>query len=262
MLTSRVLLVPSVPTLLVDEQRGDYTEMIEALTGQAEQLAREAPQAIVVVSARWVSPAAFLADDARRHRSLVDMPGYGAEPRYDCQGRPALARAIVEAANAAGLRAETGRRGVDSGVAIPLHFLARTRRVPIVPISLSDASREQHRAWGGVIRRVLDARPERVAFVVGGTLTLSLHDFNLKREVPESRALDEQLLDLLRRGAWTELSALAPNALARGHAEAGLHHLDVLRGFLLADAPGRVLEYETVPGIGSALVEFELTTAA
>ena len=50
MLTSHALLLPSVPTMLIDEQRGDYTEMIEAVTRAGERLAAEQPEVIVAVS--------------------------------------------------------------------------------------------------------------------------------------------------------------------------------------------------------------------
>jgi hypothetical protein len=44
----------------------------------------------------------------------------------------------------------------------------------------------------------------------------------------------------------------------RAQPEAGLRHLDVLRGFLSADVPGLVRCYEAAPGVGAALVEFEV----
>ena len=65
MLTSRALLLPSVPTMLIDEQRGDFTEMIEAVTAAGERLAAERPDVLVALSARWVSTGPFHADDAR-----------------------------------------------------------------------------------------------------------------------------------------------------------------------------------------------------
>src|SRR5215510_6940588 len=148
MLTTRALLLPSVPTMLIDEQRGDFTEMIEAVTAAGDRLASESPEALVALSARWVSAGPFLADDARTHRSVIDLPGFGVEPRYDCPGHPVLARALVESATRSGLRAACARRGTDTALSVPLHFLARERRLPVVPLSLSDGTREEHRAWG------------------------------------------------------------------------------------------------------------------
>ncbi len=258
MLTSHALLLPSVPTMLIDEQRGDFTEMIEAVTAAGERLALEAPEAIVALSARWLANGPFHADDARSHKSVIDLPGFGVEPRYDCAGHPELARELVNAATRAGVRAKCARRGMDTGVSVPLHFLARERRLPVVPISLSDGTREEHRAWGESIRHTLHRRPERIVFVVGGAIAFNLHAFNLRRDLEESRELDERVLDAVRRGRWSELAELEPELLEKSQPEAALRHLEVLRGFLLGDLPGRVLERESSPGLGTALVEFAL----
>lgn len=259
MLTSSVLFAPSVPTMLIDEQRGDVTEMIEALEAAGRRMLADGPAVIVALSARWVAPGAFHADDSKRHRSVIDVPGFGVEPRHDVDGHPALARAIVERAGRNGLRATVARRGADTAISIPLHFLERTRTLPVVPLSIGEGTREEHRAWGAAIRQALNEWPERVAFVVGGALSWNLHAFNLKREVLECSDLDEGALAAMSRPAWDDLEALAEKYGEKARPEAGLKHLEVLRGFLVLDtARGDVLEHETSPGIGTALVEFQL----
>lgn len=258
MLTSRALLVPSLPTLLIDEQRGTPTEMLAALAAEAAELEAERPEAFVVVSSRWISAGAFHADDAREHRSLIDLPGFGVEPRYDCSGAPALAHAIVEQARRAGLRASAARRGVDTGASVPLHFLARTRRASVVPASLSSATSDEHRRWGACLRKALAAWKTRVAFVVSGGLTFNPHEFNLKRGNPQTRELDERVLEALRRGDWGQLPALEHDRDERTPAEAGWRHLEVLRGFLSRDLTGEVRAYESLPGFGAALIRFEI----
>ncbi|MBK7366944.1 MAG: hypothetical protein IPJ04_03290 [Candidatus Eisenbacteria bacterium] len=170
MLTTRAYFLPAVPTMLIDEQRGDVTEMIEALVASGERLAAEDPDVIVALSPRWVSPGPFGVDDAREHRSMVDLPTFGVEPRYDCPGHQLLARAIVEFANKAGVRSAIARHGADSAVSIPLHFFARGRRMPVVPVSIGEGSREEHRAWGTAIRYALQAWQGKSAFVVGGAV--------------------------------------------------------------------------------------------
>ena len=258
MLTTRALLLPSVPTMLIDEQRGDFTEMIEAVTAAGERLASEKPDVLVALSARWVSTGPFHADDARKHKSVIDLPGFGVQPRYDCDGHPALARALVEAATRAGVRAACARRGTDTALSVPLHFLARDRRLPVVPVSIADGSRAEHRAWGESLRKTLQARSERVAFVVGGALAFNLHAFNLRRDLDEARELDERVLGSLKLGHWNALAELDPALIEKAQPEAELRHLEVMRGFLLGDLRGRVLEHETSPGLGTALVEFQL----
>jgi aromatic ring-opening dioxygenase catalytic subunit (LigB family) len=156
------------------------------------------------------------------------------------------------------VRAACARHGLDSGVTVPLHFFARPRRVPVVPVSVAAGPPAEHRAWGAALRAALEARPERVAFVAGGALSFSLHDFNLKRDVPEAAELDARVLAALARGAWDELAALPARLLERARPDAGLRHLEVLRGFLGADARGETIAHETSPGVGTALVEFLL----
>jgi len=262
MLTSRALLLPSVPTMLIDEQRGDFTEMIEAVTAAGERLAAERPDVLVALSARWVSAGPFHADDARAHRSVIDLPGFGVEPRFDCAGVPELARALVTDAARAGVRAACAQRGIDTALSVPLHFLVRGRRLPVVPVSLAEAPRAGHRAWGESLRHTLAKRPERVAFVAGGALAFNLHAFNLRRDLDEAKELDERVLESLKLGLWNALAELEPPLLEKAQPEAELRHLEVLRGFLLGDKPGRVLEHETAPGLGTALVEFPLDPIA
>lgn len=262
MLTPRAFLVPHLPTMLVDEHRHHYTEMLRALATVSETLRADAPAAAVVLSARWEAPGPFLASVARRHETLTDYHGFGVEVRYDCQGHPALARRAVETARAAGVRAATASRGVDSGVAVPMHFLAPRRDLRVVPVSIATAPVETHRAWGAALRRALDSWPERVVFVVGGLLSSNWHAWNLTRDVPESREFDERALEALRRGAWGELAGGDRRTTEKAQPEAGLRHLEVLRGFLGADLPGTVHCYEPGPGVGAALVEFALAGAA
>src|SRR5262245_42555497 len=97
MLTSRPLLAPHLPTLLVDQHRGHRTEMLEALAEAGARLQAESPAAVVALSARWESPGPFLVGSDARHRTLTDYAGFGVEGRYDCDGHPGLARALVEA---------------------------------------------------------------------------------------------------------------------------------------------------------------------
>ena len=248
--------------MLIDEQRGDFTEMIEALTAAGERLASEQPDAIVALSSRWSTPGPFHADDSRTHTSVIDLPGFGVEPRYPCAGHPALARAIVAGAARAGIRAAVARRGTDTGLSVPLHFLARERGWRVVPLSLREGPRAEHRAWGESIRRTLEAHDERVAFVVGGALAFNLHAFNLRRDLAEARELDERVIEALRAGRWTALAELDAGLLEKAQPDAGLRHLEVLRGFLLDDRPGRVLEHEASPGVGTLLAEFPLAAVA
>ena len=104
---------------------------------------------------------------------------------------------------------------------------------------------------------MLAAWPERALFVVGGALSRNEHAWNLKRDVPESLAFDTWALGALQRGAWDELAARDPALAEKAQPEAGLLHLEVMRGFLGDDVQGTLLCYESGPGVGTALMQFE-----
>ncbi len=258
MLTSHALLAPTLPTLLLDQHRGHSTEMLAALAEASARLLAEEPAAIVIVSARWESAGPFLVDPGKRHRTITDYSGFGVEVRYDCGGIPALARALIEAGEKARVPVAAATRGVDSGVSIPLRFLVPARGIPVVPLSIAKRTPEECRAWGGVVRRVLEEWPERVVFVTSGLLSRNEHAWTLSREVPETRILDDLVLNALGRGAWNEVAALDAPLAERAQPEAGLRHLELLRGFLLDDIAGELRCYEPGPGVGSVLVEFPL----
>ena len=257
MLISHVLLAPDLPTLLVDEHRHHFTEMLQALGSASKRLFDEQPAAVVVLSARWNAPGPFRVDAGRRHSTITDYADLGVEVRHDCPGNPALARALVAAGLFDGVHVATATRGVDSGVTVPMHFLTPKPRLPLVPLSLPPRAPAECRAWGASIRRALTAWPERVGLVVGGALSRNEHAWNLRRDVPEARAFDEWALSILARGAFDELGARDPALAEKAQPEAGLLHLDVLRGFLGGDVPGTLLCYEAGPGVGSALMQFE-----
>jgi len=261
MLLPRALLVPHLPTLVLDEHRRHHTPMLAALAAEATLLAAEPPDVVVVVSARWQSDGPFHADVGKRHRTLTDYTGFGVEVRYDCPGHAAIARALVDAGMRAGVRVGPANRGVDSGVTVPLHFLLPRPVVPVVPLSVAELPPVACRAWGTVLRRTLAARPERVLLVVGGLLSADWHSWSFQRDVPEAVAFDEHLIGTLQSGSWDGLRQVEHKVLERAHPEAGLAHLDILRGFLGSDLAGTLLAYEGARGVGAALVAFDFAPA-
>jgi aromatic ring-opening dioxygenase catalytic subunit (LigB family) len=173
-----------------------------------------------------------------------------------------IAKALVDEGAKAGVRVGPAQRGVDSGVTVPLHFLAPRRNVAVVPLSIAERPPAECRAWGRVVRRVLEARPEKITLVVGGLLSHDAHAWSFQRDVPEARAFDEHTLQALASGRWESLAAQDPKIRELAHPEAGLRHLEVLRGFLGGDVPGQVLCYEPGPGVGAALVAFDVAALA
>ncbi len=268
MITPLAWLVPHLPTLAVDAHRGHETPMLTALVDASASMRAARPSTVVVVSARWRTSGPFLVDIGARHRTITDYADLGVEVRYDCAGDPALARAIVERASAAGARVQTTKRGVDSGVSVPMRFLIPDRGVRIVPVSVADRPASECRAFGAAIAQVASTWPDPVAFVVGGLLTFNEHAWRFGRELAGGAEVDERLIAALRAGNWSEVEAeratVPEDNVAHGdrvQLEAGLRHLEILRGFLGEDVRADLRCYEPGPGAGAALLEFAVPGA-
>ena len=258
MLVTPAILAPHLPTLVLDEHRRHQTPMLEALASARTRLRAERVEVVAALSARWTTDGPFLVDAANRHRTVTDYSGFGVEVRYDCNGNPALARALVESGRKSRLPVGPATRGVDSGVIVPLHFLFPERDVPVVPLAVGDSTRDECRMWGAAIRATLNAWPGRVAFIVGGLLTFHEHAWTLNRDVPEAPDFDRAVLEQLEDGVWSGLGEGDAKLRERVQPDAGLRHLEVLRGVLGADVKALVRCYQSSPGAGAALVEFEV----
>ena len=261
MLISHTLLVPHLPTLMIDDQRGHHIGMIDAMRAASEHLFEEMPTALVVLSALWGTPGPFMIDAGERHDLPVSFGGFNIGGRYRGPGEPALAKSLVKAGTDAGVRVIALKRRLDTGIAVPMHFLVPARDLPVVPLSVVNQSPEECREWGAAIRKGLEAWPHRVAFIVSGLLTFNIHAWTLKRDVPEGLDFDQRTLEALKEGHWNGLSNYDERTLERIQPEARLRHLEVLRGFLGEDVLGVVQCYESSPGVGAALVEFPVPGA-
>jgi hypothetical protein len=105
----------------------------------------EEPTAVVVLDARWISPpGAFLVDVGRpppHDHGLLGLRRGGAL-RLQPATRSSRARSSRRERKA-DLRASANTRGVDSGVAVPMYFLAPDRDLPIVPLSARQSARRR-----------------------------------------------------------------------------------------------------------------------
>ncbi len=262
MLISHTLLVPHLPTLMIDDQRGHHAGMVSALREASQRLFDEIPSALVVVSARWGTPGPFMVDAAEQHDLPVAFGGFSVGGRYRGPGQPFLAKALVKAGTGAGVRVIALTRRMDTGIAVPMHFLVPSRDLPVVPLSVVNQSVDDCRRWGAAIRRALESWPERVAFIASGLLTFNLHAWSLHRDVPEGLDFDQRTLDALREGRWSGLADYDERTLERIQPEARLRHLEILRGFVGEDVKGIVRCYESGTGVGAALVEFPVPGVA
>ncbi len=247
------IMVPEVGAADADATRASA----EALDLARDLLDRFAPETVVVMSPH--GPAfrdAFAITDAERLHG--DLGAFGApQVSHTVPGDPALARAIFAAAAKAGIptvprpddvRSAAGE--LDHGVLVPLSFLDRDGRWPMIEISLSYLPYDSHRRLGRAVREAAAALGRRVAFVASGDCSHRLKQGAPAGYSPRAALFDERLVHLLGSGDFDGLSHIEPR-LVEEAGECGLRSFITLGGFLEGtDAVPRLLAYEGPWGVG------------
>src|SRR5439155_594765 len=124
---------------------------------------------------------------------------------------------------------------------------------PVLPTLLVD---EHRRHYTPMLTALAEASKRFVAETPAAVVVLSA-----RWNAPGPFRVDagrrhDTITDYAQRGAWSELSGRDPALAEKAQPEAGLLHLEVLRGFLGDDVQGTLLCYESGPGVGTALMEF------
>src|SRR5579862_1449156 len=110
----------------------------DALRRLGETLPR--PQAIVVISAHWESPAPVKVTASATPETLHDFGGFPDELyqlQYPSPGDPGLAGRIVSLLSGAGFQAAAEEhRGLDHGAWVPLRYAYPHAEIPVLEVSL------------------------------------------------------------------------------------------------------------------------------
>lgn len=249
------------PPIMVREVGGSEADAtiasVHALKTARDLLARFEPDTIVAMSphapgyrdAFDVTTAGRISGDLGQFRA----PQVAIAP----PGDPELAVAIIASANEAGISAvprEDVAYGLDPdldhGVLVPMSFLDREGRFPLVVLSLSYLPYDAHRRLGVVVREMAAKLGRRVAFVASGDCSHRLIPTAPAGYSPRAHLFDERLVELLSAGDFAGLATIDPK-LVEEAGECGLRSFITLGGFLEGTgAASRVLSYEGPWGVG------------
>ena len=229
---------------------------LEALRAAGRALSAFAPECIVLMSPH--APAvsdAFLVDCSDRLNGSLEQ--FGDPTTYGWPGDPELASLIVDKLDAADLpvisrdadpRLRSG--WLDHATIVPLSFLEPTQSVPLVILSLSNRTYDEHRLLGQLVHQVADELGRKVAFVASGDMSHRLKPGAAAGYSPRGAELDASIVELVSAGRLSDLIHLDPDLVEAG-GECGLRSIITLGGFALDElAPTRVLAYEGPWGVG------------
>lgn len=249
------------PPIMVAEVGGPRAEVTrasaQAMRAAARALEEFAPDTIVLMSphAPTVSDAFVIDDSARLAGDLGDFGARGM--RLTPTGDPALAGAIITEALAEGIPV-LPRSGspllapgeLDHGALVPLSFLDRASRYPLVEISLAFLPLAMHRRLGNAVRRAASNLGRRVAFVASGDCSHRLTPDAPAGYSSRGAEFDAALVRILKDGDYAPLEEL-DRALIEAAGECGLRSFITLGGFLEGSgAVTDVVAYEGPWGVG------------
>lgn len=251
----RSYVIPAQSLLLDEEMAPSFLSLHSALRRVSEELKESGVQALLVVSAGWVTPDAFSVGASPEYVGVLEENFVGMIS-YRYRGAPQLAQTIVERGADASLPvcliAEGGELDISSVVALRALHLDETMQV--VPLSICPLSLRDSYRWGRVIAETAATWNKRVALLAVGGLSGRLDHRAITAVSPEGKLHDEQVLRVLEQRAWTELLNLDPLLSARAQPAGGLHHLVVLSGFAQQAREVQVLSYQGIIGTGNAVV--------
>jgi aromatic ring-opening dioxygenase catalytic subunit (LigB family) len=257
--------VPNGSYLMEMAEDGDKVSAVETLQSIGREI-REVlrPDAIVVASPHWLPKSAFFVDDSPHHESFNDYPlrpaPFGRRFfSYTAAGDPVLARAIIGAAQDAGVPASTKVYGFDHGAFCPLKVMD-VSGIPTVPISTSRRSFDESVRWGEAVRRAAQSTGRRVVVISPGNLTHRLDlrgDDERESYLPLGAQFDKVMIDLVTSGRTLDIGKIDPEMLREAAPEADGRPLYFLTG-VTGNLRGELLQYQGFKySVGDATFAFE-----
>ncbi|MDI6829863.1 MAG: class III extradiol dioxygenase subunit B-like domain-containing protein [Actinomycetota bacterium] len=250
------LLVPAIGGRDLEKVRSTRRAM-EAL---ARRLAELAPRVLVMIS-----PHTPMYRDSFTVKGSPELtgsfaafgqPGVRISKRNDLE----LVEALLRVAGEEGLplapvsarpsRWLEGGEELDHGLLVPLYYLDQAFETPVVSLSISGLSYQDHFQLGRAAARACEELGRRAVFVASGDLSHRLLRGAPAGYSPRGAEFDSRILDIAAGGDFDSLRDI-PEDLVEEAGECGFRSIHALWGALKdGDMVNEVLSYEGPFGVG------------
>lgn len=250
-------IVPHPPLLIPDIGHGNekaISDTIRALESLSDMLRQAGAETLVVVSPHGASipDAMGVATCKDITGSLGSWGSHLADFRFD--NDKDFVKALQAEAKAASIPLESiGKKSysLDHGVLVPMHFLHKgARGLPLVPLTFSWLSLEQHYSFGQAVRRAAEKSGRKVALIASGDLSHRLIPEAPAGYDPQGQVFDNKIVEAIK--AWDVQAILNLDIkLIEQAGECGLRSILILLGALSGlKVKPEVLSYEGPFGVG------------
>ncbi|MEU6749212.1 hypothetical protein ABZ914_23580 [Spirillospora sp. NPDC046719] len=252
-----------VPDLLarpeIDPADG-VARLTEGYRRLGERIAAADPDVLIVTADchfQSFRTGAFVVGTAASHTGSME---FFKRPDLDLAltGAPAFARSVVDAVRAEGMEVEEADRvDLDHGLIVPLRQVLPRPDLPVIPIITQPArtfSPFGARAFGEVLRTVLETRGDRVAMLATGGLS---HWLDPGRFGGVDVEFDTYILEMLQAGRGNDLGNLEPYPLL-DHGQYEFLNWLIMLGLVGPGVPAEVLAYEPMEASGGGWTVVDL----
>lgn len=264
----RAYAVPHPPIILPEIGRGEENKIKKttmAFRRMAREIAQLAPDTIVLSSphAPFYADAFFIAGGEAVKGDMRAFGTFGLEESaaLDAEFSQFLAQELEEKHIATALM-PPGRKGLDHGSFIPLHFLHEEfTNYRLLQMGLSLLSAEAHRQVGEAVARVAQRLGRKTVFIASGDLSHVLKKdgpYGYKEEGP---AFDAEIVRIFETGDLDGLFRFDP-LIQEKAAECGLRSFQIMAGALQNKTiDAELYAYEGTFGVGYAVASFTPKTS-
>lgn len=156
------------PTSLVER-----TKIHDVYESLGKALERCGVDTVVISSPHYFSSDRFEIESRENIPCIQDYLGFQSELykfSYEAKNNLSLVSEIMEQSKLAGVEAaESQSWGLDHGAWLPLFFMLPKRDVKVVPVSIANASPEQHFKFGSLVKSAVAKVNSRVAIIGTGS---------------------------------------------------------------------------------------------
>jgi 3,4-dihydroxyphenylacetate 2,3-dioxygenase len=207
--------VPHVPTLGLPENTPDFQlTLAEGSRALGRAMRELKPDLFVVNSSHWICTFGWYATCQARHEGVCvadEAPDLIPGISYSRKGDAEFASALVEEWRVQGIpggRNDTPHYAWDYGSLVPLLYLDPDAEVPVVQIpTVIMADHTECIKTGRAVHAAAKALGRRAVFIASSAFTHDLVRGRHFKPTPEREALDQRMIDQLKRGAVNEALA-------------------------------------------------------
>lgn len=257
-------IVPHPPLLIpgVGKERGlaELEKTKEALNRLEQALYTRRPQLIIVISPHeGLYEDTFVLNahstfsssfedfgDTATTQSWHGAPGFSSSISHLCRRHDIPVRQVSS-------------EYISHGASVPLHYLtAHSPDVKILPIGFSNRSRQDHVAFGKILKEIIMSSRERVAVIASGDLSHCLGDKGHAPYSAKGAAFDPLFMDALRAHDVNALLTMDASVV-EASGECGYRSALILYGIIQnIQTQLEVYSYEHPFGVGYMVGNFTL----